>query len=509
MRSLLLFAALACFGNCSWSGGATSLRDTRPSAPGGKLDSASAVARGVLQLRAKGVARLRGGGYHDLPEPDVNLVPPKYPPPESFREHCRDREGEASLAAAESALAEGRFDEARRLHQVAARRFTEQWVVSLYIIQLDALEASIDATEEALRLAAELALIPPVVVQPPPFWSISQHLNLTEPQVQALEGWTGRRLTADKLLYLASCDGFESRKFHKLCDRKGPTLTLVRTDTGHIFGGYTCVPWSKGELTTLPPRWNRAFHHDESSFVFRLTSPKGTSRRKEEAREKRDRAKDKLDLLGVTKEEFDNYTLKCDTIAESLKWCLEGTNLPRWCLDVEVEGLSNSTVAIEGPQIVSLDHDVAMADDIPADNNTAPPHRLAVSAADTEAMADEEGVSPGAGAAGSSANGTNATVQEWTEPVRLRYVGRDPDVPPVRHAWCMGPCWTHALEIDLDCPEKSFSDLLSGAIFEMPPGVPDEDERLWMSGKIGGRFSIEEIAEETRWEILEVAVFSI
>jgi hypothetical protein len=49
----------------------------------------------------------------------------------------------------------------------------------------------------------------------------------------------------------------------------------VRTDTGHIFGGYTCVPWSKGELTTLPPRWNRAFHHDESSFVFRLTSPKG------------------------------------------------------------------------------------------------------------------------------------------------------------------------------------------------------------------------------------------
>jgi len=422
-----------------------------------------------------------------------------------------------------------------------------------------------------LRLAAELALIPPVVVQPPPFWSISQHLNLTEPQVQALEGWTGRRLTADKLLYLASCDGFESRKFHKLCDRKGPTLTLVRTDTGHIFGGYTCVPWSKGELTTLPPRWNRAFHHDESSFVFRLTSPKGWKERtyddifpskydrnvlgeffetdkhlpleyrkpvnetvlpeaaehaawlraeevrefgekfvrKEEAREKRDRAKDKLDLLGVTKEEFDNYTLKCDTIAESLKWCLEGTNLPRWCLDVEVEGLSNSTVAIEGPQIVSLDHDVAMADDIPADNNTAPPHRLAVSAADTEAMADEEGVSPGAGAAGSSANGTNATVQEWTEPVRLRYVGRDPDVPPVRHAWCMGPCWTHALEIDLDCPEKSFSDLLSGAIFEMPPGVPDEDERLWMSGKIGGRFSIEEIAEETRWEILEVAVFSI
>ena len=34
---------------------------------------------------------------------------------------------------------------------------------------------------------------------------------------------------------------------------------------------------------------------------------------------------------------------------------------------------------------------------------------------------------------------------------------------------------------DLDCPEKSFSDLLSGAIFEMPPGVPDDDERTWFA----------------------------
>ena len=288
MRALHVFAALACFGTCSWSGGAASLRGTRlqrSSTPQSRweLDSESAVARGVLQLRAKGAARLRGGGYHDLvghhdlPEPDVNLIPPRYPPPpELFREANRDQEGEAAVAAAEAALVEERFDEARRLHQVdqphiswsllvqcsrilrtkqsrseflkgslqvAARRFTEKWVVSQYVGQLDDLENRIDATEvvatphafcsatqvppskcvcilcgrhrnkppnfqgashgahahvlpaslqEALRLAAELALIPPVVEQPLPFWSISQHLNLTEPQVQALEGWIGR-----------------------------------------------------------------------------------------------------------------------------------------------------------------------------------------------------------------------------------------------------------------------------------------------------------------------------
>ena len=40
-------------------------------------------------------------------------------------------------------------------------------------------------------------------------------------------------------------------------------------------------------------------------------------------------------------------------------------------------------------------------------------------------------------------------------------------------------------------PDNSFSDLLSGYIYAMPPGVPDNQERLFLAGKIGGRLFIE------------------
>jgi hypothetical protein len=40
-------------------------------------------------------------------------------------------------------------------------------------------------------------------------------------------------------------------------------------------------------------------------------------------------------------------------------------------------------------------------------------------------------------------------------------------------------------------PDNSFSDLLSGYIYALPPGVPDHQERLFLAGKIGGRRFIE------------------
>ncbi len=42
-----------------------------------------------------------------------------------------------------------------------------------------------------------------------------------------------------KRLYQASVDSFAVAKFHELCDGKGPTLTLIKTNANHIFGGYT------------------------------------------------------------------------------------------------------------------------------------------------------------------------------------------------------------------------------------------------------------------------------
>jgi hypothetical protein len=46
-----------------------------------------------------------------------------------------------------------------------------------------------------------------------------------------------------ELLYKGTRDGFKASKFHELCDNKGSTLTLIKSDQNKIFGGYTSVGW--------------------------------------------------------------------------------------------------------------------------------------------------------------------------------------------------------------------------------------------------------------------------
>jgi hypothetical protein len=48
-----------------------------------------------------------------------------------------------------------------------------------------------------------------------------------------------------KLLYQGTRDGFKASSFHTLCDSKGPTLTLVKSEYNKIFGGLAKVSWGK------------------------------------------------------------------------------------------------------------------------------------------------------------------------------------------------------------------------------------------------------------------------
>ena len=57
-------------------------------------------------------------------------------------------------------------------------------------------------------------------------------------------------------------DGFLASTFHELCDGKGPTLTIVESEHGKIFGGFTSVSWSSLNGRYLP---------DPTAFVFSLT----------------------------------------------------------------------------------------------------------------------------------------------------------------------------------------------------------------------------------------------
>lgn len=48
---------------------------------------------------------------------------------------------------------------------------------------------------------------------------------------------------AFKLIYSATEWTHSAKRFHKLCDGKGPTLCLIRMDTVGIIGGYTSTSW--------------------------------------------------------------------------------------------------------------------------------------------------------------------------------------------------------------------------------------------------------------------------
>ena len=68
------------------------------------------------------------------------------------------------------------------------------------------------------------------------------------------------------LLYRGSRDGWEASDFHKKCDNKGKTVSVICSDTDNIFGGYTSVSW------TSPQFGN--YIEDNKSFVFLIKSSK-------------------------------------------------------------------------------------------------------------------------------------------------------------------------------------------------------------------------------------------
>jgi hypothetical protein len=76
-----------------------------------------------------------------------------------------------------------------------------------------------------------------------------------------------RKFCDDNLLYLASRDGFFNNVFHRKCDLKGPTITIVALADGRIFGGYASTPWQAGTTGK--------YADDGSAFIFSLTNGPG------------------------------------------------------------------------------------------------------------------------------------------------------------------------------------------------------------------------------------------
>ena len=67
-----------------------------------------------------------------------------------------------------------------------------------------------------------------------------------------------------KLLYKASLKENTNNDFHRLCDNKGPTVTLIESTKGKRFGGYTSLDWDS----------TSGWKNDLEAFLFSLDNDK-------------------------------------------------------------------------------------------------------------------------------------------------------------------------------------------------------------------------------------------
>jgi hypothetical protein len=59
-----------------------------------------------------------------------------------------------------------------------------------------------------------------------------------------------------KLLYRGSRDGFNAASFHARCDAANTTLTVIRSTTGYISGGYAAMSWTgNGQYKKSHDNW--------------------------------------------------------------------------------------------------------------------------------------------------------------------------------------------------------------------------------------------------------------
>lgn len=59
-----------------------------------------------------------------------------------------------------------------------------------------------------------------------------------------IKSWIGKRGNIRfELIYRGSRDGFTAKSFHTICDGKGPTLSLIKSEHEKVFGGFASISW--------------------------------------------------------------------------------------------------------------------------------------------------------------------------------------------------------------------------------------------------------------------------
>lgn len=86
---------------------------------------------------------------------------------------------------------------------------------------------------------------------------------LDEKQKSLLLEWCKK--DSGELIYSATRDGFTASAFHGLCDDDMPTLVVIKSKDGYLFGGYATESWDGTLYDAIQAK---------GSFTFTLTNPK-------------------------------------------------------------------------------------------------------------------------------------------------------------------------------------------------------------------------------------------
>jgi hypothetical protein len=99
-------------------------------------------------------------------------------------------------------------------------------------------------------------------------FAITGSTILNTGQIDLLKGWFSS-WKKWKLAYRGSTQGFLASQFHAHCDNKGETLTVIKTNTNYICGGYNPQSWMS----------RNTYINDVRAWLFTLTNQHQAPRR--------------------------------------------------------------------------------------------------------------------------------------------------------------------------------------------------------------------------------------
>jgi len=109
-----------------------------------------------------------------------------------------------------------------------------------------------------------LSMVSNLKVDLNPKWNLKVDLNPSNKLFEPLAKWLNKPVRTWKLLYKWTKDEKNLKAWHKQCDAKGPTVTIIWANKGYVFGGYAHLPWAS----------SGGWKESKESFLFSLTDGK-------------------------------------------------------------------------------------------------------------------------------------------------------------------------------------------------------------------------------------------